>query len=293
MATRATTSEIKNASNMPADGTRCTDRVEISVPIEVFGTDLKRGRPFRHTGHISVVSRHGAAIVLNYALATDQELTIRCLETNIETEARVLGLISGSTRDLVYGVMFLNTEANPLGIEFPALTGSEGFGRVLLECRTCEIYKVVHLDEIEIQILETNQSIAKFCKACSATTSWKEIARKDSPKLLPADNQRRKAISQPAQVLDRRKHNRMRANVLACIRNGTRFTEEIVTCENLSRSGLCFRTTKSYRKHARIEVAVPFSMGSGNIFVAGRVIQVQDCGEFFRVGVAYAGRRHD
>jgi hypothetical protein len=289
MVTREPTEEIKNSSNTSSDGTRRTDRVQISIPIEAYGTDLKRGRSFCQKGRTSLVSRHGAAIVLNYALATDQELTIRCLETNMEAEARVLGLISGPANDLVYGVALLKAEANPWGIEFPTLTGDEGFGRILLECRVCGIYKVVHLDEIEIQILEANQSIPQFCRSCSATTSWKKIPSEGFPQPpLPRDKQSHTLISQPHRVVNRRKHNRIQTNVPACIR-APRFPEEIVTCEDLSRGGLRFGTPKPHKKGARIEVAVPYSTGSGNIFVPARIVHVQDCRTFFRVGAGYGG----
>ena len=59
-------------------GIRRSDRVPISIPIEAIGLDLVRGRPFCEKGKTILVSRHGAAIALSYALATDQELTIRC-----------------------------------------------------------------------------------------------------------------------------------------------------------------------------------------------------------------------
>jgi hypothetical protein len=148
MVSQKPTAKTKNSGNTSSDGARLTDRVQISIPVEAIGTDLNTGYSFCERGCTSVVSRDGAAIVLNYALAIDQELTIRCLETNKEAEARIVGLISGPRNDLVYGVVFLNAEANPWGIEFPTLTGDEGFGRILLECRLCQAYRVVQLNEI-------------------------------------------------------------------------------------------------------------------------------------------------
>ena len=111
------------------------------------------------------ISRHGAAIALNCALGVDQELTVRCVDTGKEAVARVVGLIYSAGKAFVYGVAFLDVVANPWGIEFPALTGAdEGFGRILLRCPRCQTSKVVHLNEIELQVFEANKSIQQFCK---------------------------------------------------------------------------------------------------------------------------------
>jgi len=288
MAARQPTEEIKTLET-PADVARRSDRVQMSIPIEAIGIDYNRGRPFCHRGQTLAVSRHGAAIVLNYALATDQELTIRCVDTKKEAVARVVGIISGAGNDLVYGVAFLNVEANPWGIEFPPLTGAEeGLGRILLACRMCQAHRVFHLNEIELQVFETNQGTQQFCQSCSATTSWKRVENENYPKssLSPEVKAQESPKSQPH---DKRKHRRVGTNIPACIRQSG-FMEEAVTCENVSRGGLRLRASKPYKKSSLIEVALPYSAGaSGNIFVSARVIHVQDCGRFFELGVAYAG----
>jgi PilZ domain len=283
------TSKNQDCGGVSLDGTRSADRVQIAIPIEAIGTDLNRGRPFCHKGRTSVVSPHGAAIVLNYALATDQEFTIRCLNTNKEAEARVVGLISGPGNDLVYAVAFLSPEANPWGIEFPALTGSDDFGRVLLQCRVCQGYRVVQLNEIEIEVLEANQSIQQFCKSCSAGTSWKRAESEALQEPAAVQGiQTEKPVARPAQEVNKRKYDRIRTSVPACIRQPG-IPEEIVICENVSRGGLRFRSSKPYGKGTQIEVAVPYSAGDGNIFVPARIVHVQDCGSFFRLGAAYLG----
>jgi len=66
--------------------------------------------------------------------------------------------------------------------------------------------------------------------------------------------------------------------------------DDIVTCEDISRGGLRFRSRKTYAVKADIEVAAPYSPGSPNIFVRGKIAYVQEVpGEkYFRYGVAYA-----
>lgn len=290
MASLERTAKITDSSSeISSTGARRTDRIHISIPVEAIGTDFHRGRPFCQKGRTLIVSRHGAAVVLNFALATDQELTIRCLNTRKEAEARVVGLISGPGNDLVYGLAFLNAEANPWDIEFPSLMGDEGFGRILLQCRVCQAYRVVHLNEIEIQVFEANESIQQFCKSCSTTTSWKRAANEARREpLQPDDKQTQESMIRRFSAINKRKENRVRTSVAACIREPG-FPEEIVTCENISRGGLRFRASKLYGKGTVIEVAVPYSAGNGNIFVSARIVYVQDCGSSFRLGAVYLG----
>jgi hypothetical protein len=280
---------VAQKQEISSDGVRRSDRVQISIPIEAIGTDYQRGWPFCKKGQTLAVSQHGAAIVLNYALATDQELTIRCVDTSKEAVARVVGLISSRGKDLVYGITFLNAAANPWSIEFPTLTETDaGLGRILLGCCLCQTHKVSHLNAIELQVFETNQSIQQFCKFCSATTSWKRVVKEAQREAqLPRGIQTQIPVSPPRLATNRRKHGRIGADVPACIRQPG-YAEEVVTCENLSRGGLRLRTSKPYQEGARIEVALPYSAGSGNIFVPATVIHLQDCGSFFRLGIAYA-----
>jgi hypothetical protein len=266
---------------------RRSDRIEISISVEVSGTDLSSGREFCQQAETLAVSRHGAAIILNYGLATHQQVTIRCLTTNEEAEAKVIGLLSSSLKDLVYGVAFVDPASNPWGIEFPTLTGSEdGLVRMLLVCRLCSTEKVVHLEEIEIEVFDAHQAIQQFCGTCGATTSWKRVEHKPTQSEEPTKPTDQKSSSEPAEVVNRRRHGRVKSNASACIRQPG-CPDEIVTCENISRGGISCQTSKPYQEGGRIEVAVPYSAGSGNIFVPARIVRVQKSGKFFRLGVAY------
>jgi hypothetical protein len=279
------------AELVPGKGTsqervRRSDRIEIAISVEAFGTDLARCRAFFQSGETMLVSRHGGALILNYAFATGQELTIRCLSTNEEAEATVVGLMSGPWKHLVYGVAFVNPEANPWGIEFPTLTGSDdGLARLLLGCPLCSSQKVVHLNEIELQVFDSNQAIQQFCSACSETTSWRRLTNHSLPN---PDEQVKSSESaaKTANPVDRRRHGRVKSNILACIRQ-TGFPEETVACENISRGGISCRASKAYPKGTKIEVAIPYSPGNGNIFVPAEVLRVQKSGNYFRVGIAY------
>ena len=59
--------------------------------------------------------------------------------------------------------------------------------------------------------------------------------------------------------------------------------------ENMSRGGLCFRSTKAYVMGSPIDVAVPFAAGGANIFIPARIAHtMQKPGDnVLRVGVCY------
>jgi hypothetical protein len=73
---------------------------------------------------------------------------------------------------------------------------------------------------------------------------------------------------------NKRKHVRVHVKMMACIRHPG-FEEEIVEVKDLSRGGLSFVSSKAYIEGSRIEVAVPYSKGKANIFVAARINRAQ------------------
>jgi hypothetical protein len=288
---------------------RSSDRVEIAIPIQVIAEDLTTGRTFFRDCQTSVVSRHGATVVLSCVLAVDQEITLRCMATKAEVRARVVGVIQGKSKDPTYGLALLEGEPNPWGIEFPALSAvDDGFVRLLLVCEGCGRSEVVHLNEIEVEIFASNHSLRRPCPSCHGVRLWthdaegstkpKETAgngatstnettskKERTPAISPAREPASAATSQ-IPFANRRKDRRVKTAITACIRRAA-FNEEIVTCEDVSRGGIRFRTQKEYLLNVRIEVAVPCTPRAGNIYVPARVAHVRRVGEFFVVGVAF------
>lgn len=249
--------------------------------------ELSTGQTFCKETETRVVSRHGASIVLKAALLIDDEITIRCLSTNEEARCKVVGLIKRPEGELIYGIAFVEPDVNPWGIEFPALTGAEsGLSRMLLVCGNCQAREVAHLNEIEMEVFEANRSLQRFCRSCSTMTSWSHGSA-DKP---GGDSKKEYASAKPAEPsskpeTNRRKHGRIRTTVLGCVRSGG--AEEMVTCEDISRGGVSFRTSKPYTKHGLVHVAVPCAKGAANIFVPARIAHVRQFGSSYLVGVAY------
>jgi hypothetical protein len=93
----------------------------------------------------------------------------------------------------------------------------------------------------------------------------------------------------PAAPLDnRRKHPRTKVSFKASIRRSG-FTDDIVTCEDMSKGGLCFKSRKKYFQGTDIEVAVPYSPGANAIYVPAQIAWVVEItkDKLYKCGVAY------
>jgi hypothetical protein len=91
---------------------------------------------------------------------------------------------------------------------------------------------------------------------------------------------------------NRRKHARTRVNFKACVRR-LGFPDDIVPCEDMSRGGLRFSSSKKYFEKMLIDVAVPYSPGDQAIFVPAQIMHVQELAEkkMYRCGVMYLRSR--
>ena len=87
---------------------------------------------------------------------------------------------------------------------------------------------------------------------------------------------------------DRRKHARARVKFKACIRRAG-MPDDVVSCEDMSRGGMRFKSKKQYFEKTMIEVAVPYSPGGQSIFVPAQIVHVHETpGEgVFHCGIAY------
>jgi hypothetical protein len=93
----------------------------------------------------------------------------------------------------------------------------------------------------------------------------------------------------PAVPLDnRRKHPRTKVSYKASIRRSG-FTDDIVTCEDMSKGGLCFKSRKKYFQGTDIEVAVPYSPGGNAIYVPAQIAWVVEItkDKLYKCGASY------
>ncbi len=230
---------------MGTDEGRRSDRISVDLPIQVFGTDVHQ-RDFLEDSHTIAISRHGATISVRRSLAPDQEIIVRCMETDQEAAARVIGPLGQ------------RPDANPWGIEFPSPAGgNETVARSVLECLRCRTREITYLDGLELEVLETNQVITRKCQRCNDVSIWK----KSFAEPISSEATTVKAVPPaPADRMERRREPRRSIRVAACVRS-LDFREEIVMTRNVSRGGQCFETRRHHTQGYRI--AVPYNPRGG------------------------------
>jgi PilZ domain len=289
---------------MSSEGMRRSSRIPKEIPILLVGSDME-GKVFSEQAKTVLLSRHGAGIVSEYKLSPEQELILRSLETNKEAEVRVVGQLGSVGDSYTYGVAFLNQNIDFWGIEFPPVSQSEKEANsVSLQCASCKAREMVVQSDLESDVYLVNEGIVRYCKSCGSSTFWKRAEDSAEAMELPpeADKQPEIAVTSAEEPIDspsdlkpslrpgnRRKHVRTKVNFKACVRTFA-FGDDIVTCEDISRGGLRFKSRKHYAVKTDIEVAAPYSPGSPNIFVRGQIVHVEEVSgeKSFRCGVAYA-----
>jgi hypothetical protein len=271
---------------MRTEGMRQSDRVTLRLEVEAswFNGD---GVAVTKPAESLLVSRNGGVIRLQEKLFTGQELTLRRTlegDTVKTARARIVAEIDHEAEGFLYAVAILEPRADFWEIEFPTpQQGEEALARLLMECSFCQRREVVYLNEMELKSFEVRRCAARLCKHCDAPSIWVE-AQSDvnSTEVLPS----RAAVEE--RVVPRRNRLRVKARVLACIRQRG-FQEEVAVCEDLSKGGISFRSRNAYAEGTRLEVAVPYTPGAGAIFVPIRIVFSQPIASagLFRHGAAY------
>lgn len=287
---------MQSIEKLRVEGLRRSGRIPKEVTILLIGCDAQ-GKQFMEQTKTVVLSRHGAGIVSMHKLAVEQEMVIVHSEGNKEAEVRVVGQIGSEDGSYIYGVAFLDPDIGFWGVQFPAATGTEtSVHRMALQCHICGCREVIDPGGFESDIYAIHDGIVRYCKRCNSSTLWEHLSGEfldDSakPEALPVSTDpvpSPEPSPSPAPFKNRRQHVRIKVSFTASVRNQS-FDDDIVLCENISRSGLCFRSSRRYYETAGIEVAVPYSPGSPRIPVPAQIVYVQELPQekMFRYGVQY------
>jgi len=264
---------------------RQSDRVTFRLPVEASWLD-SGGVVRKQAAQTLLVSRNGGVLRLQELLGAGQEITLKRPsegDGSKTVRARVVAEIDREAEGFLYAVHILE-RADFWDIEFPApQKAEEALARLLMECSFCQRREVIYLTELQLKSFEARKCIAQICKICDAPSIWIEA--------LSQTAQANGAASQGSsedRILPRRNRTRVKARVLACIRLRG-FQEEVAVCEDLSKGGIAFRSRNQYPVGTRVEVAVPFTPGSGAIFVPIRIVfsQAIPSAGLFRHGAAY------
>jgi hypothetical protein len=269
-----------------SDGLRQSDRVSFRMPVEASWATAA-GVTFTRTAETLLVSRNGGVLRINEKLDPGQELHLRrSLEGDHwkNARARVVAEIDQDLDGFLYAIHLLEPRSDFWDIDFPAPhKADEALARLLMECSFCERREVVYLNELQLKSFEVRKCVARLCRHCDSPSIWIES---HSEIRAPENGAGQPTVEE--RVIPRRNRTRIKARILACIRRRG-FQEEIAVCEDLSKGGLSFRSRNQYEEGSRVEVAVPFTPGTGAIFVPIRIVFSQPIPSagLFRHGAAY------
>jgi PilZ domain len=286
---------MQAVEKLGAKEVRRSPRIPKELAILLIGSDT-RGREFVEQTKTVLLSRHGAGIVSMHKLAVEQELIVILEEYKREAEIRVVGEIGSEGGFYTYGVAFLNPDVDFWGVDFGSASdaGASEPG-MMLQCNICGRREVINPDAMESDIYAVHDGLLRDCKQCHRSTLWKQTSGEVPGSLGMPEAAASNELSPPpeppappAASENRRKHMRIKVNFSGRVRNHG-FDEDIVVCENISRGGLCFKSSRCYQKTAAIEVSAPYAPGSPDIPVSARIVHVQELPEekLFRYGVQY------
>jgi hypothetical protein len=271
---------------MRVEGIRQSDRVSLRLQVEAawLSTD---GIAMRQAAETLLVSRNGGVLRLEQRLFAGQEITLHRKLEGDQTKtvrARIVAEIDKEPDGFIYAVSIMEPRADFWDIDFPApQKGEEALARMLMECSFCQRREVVYLNEMEVKSFEIRRCAARVCRHCDSPSIW--IEAQSDPKLEHTPNG---GAASEERIVPRRNRTRVKARVLACIRRRG-FQEEVAVCEDLSKGGISFRSRNEYPEGTRLEVAVPYTPGSGAIFVPIRIVFSQRIASagLFRHGASY------
>src|SRR5438876_7817240 len=270
-----------------SDGLRQSDRVSFRMPVEASWVSLD-GQTLTQIAETMLVSRNGGVLRLTEKLSMGHELHLRRhLDGDIWKNARarvVAEIDQDPPNHFLYAIHLVDLRSDFWDIDFPSPHKSEeALARLLMECSFCQRREVVYLNELQLKSFEVRKCVARHCRICDSPSIWIESLSEVST----LDNNGAR-ISVEERVVPRRNRTRVKARVLACVRRRG-FAEEVVVCEDLSKGGISFRSRNKYPEGSRVEVAVPFTPGTGAIFVPIRNVfsKANSTAGLHRHGAAY------
>ena len=253
------------------------DQISISISVQITCTDLT-GTHFSEVVQTVNVSRNGCCLLLKQSLSIGQKIHLQRMGSREEAHGRVVGQTGICSEGNLYGIEVLNSDGNFWGIRFPHQKElEEGCARVLLKCSTCPNCEQAALNEVEFSVFQIAHHLTRKCQVCSADTVWEAVPHKAEA-----------GGEQNGKKTDKRKYARISMKTVACI-GPPGIHADVVDVVNVSRGGVCFHSSRAYGDDAWVQVAVPYTPGSANIFVAGRIVRSRKLdGDLTEYGVEYA-----
>lgn len=259
------------------------------IEVEVIGSDLQ-GKQFFVRSRTLAVHENGVSVQLAKKLALGSNVIVRNSDTDEEFAAVVINASPGAKSADVYRLEFQKTLHEVVRTLDLTPSPSAPAGIVRLECSFCHSVSPIPLSEMDLEIFASTHELIRYCETCCASTEWREF-REDRgatrSKQSSASTGSGDESSAPAR--ERRQNRRTVMRAMACVRFSG--TEIVVECEDISKGGFRFKSSREYPGGTRVEVAVPYTKSSTNIFCPATISYCQKLPEGkFRQGVNYLKR---
>ena len=145
---------------------------------------------------------------------------------------------------------------------------------MMMECSVCTAREMIALPESYRDTLRAKNGLSRHCKSCLQNTLWQIASHTISTASglthsSPSIGRGAMPRETNSQKKESRKQRRCKIRMTACIRHAG--SEEVETVLDASRYGIRFQSSNHY-SCTWVQVAVPYTGGSSDIFVSGRIV---------------------
>ena len=259
------------------------------IEVEVIGSDLQ-GKQFFVRSRTSAVHDNGVSVPLAKKLAMGAKVIVRNSDTDEEFTAVVAEVSPGAKSGDVYRLAYQEAVHEVVRTLDLTPAPSAPASVVRLECSFCHSVSPIPLSEMDLEIFASTHELIRYCETCFASTEWREF-REDRAATRSKQSPTSTAAGDEASAAgrERRQNRRTAMRAMACVRFSG--TEIVVECEDISKGGFRFKSSREYPAGTRVEVAVPYTKSSTNIFCPATISYCQKLPEGkFRQGVNYIKR---
>lgn len=151
---------------------RRSGRIAKEIRILLLGMDCN-GTVFSEETQTVTLSRHGAGIISKHNLSIDGLLIMRFSGGSTETAIRLVGQLGQDARGFVYGVAFVDQEADFWELKFPPPPVWSVNVDGPMQCESCKQCEVVAQSEVEADVFALSESILRYCIYCGTPTVWR------------------------------------------------------------------------------------------------------------------------
>lgn len=239
-------------------------RVRLAIPICVRGMS-HANKFFDEATETLSIGWRGVTVRLDHSVDLETELHLTNTRNQASGNFRVVWANAQSGE---IGLEPMETEGDLWGLTF-APGGEEGEFEAppdWLECSRCQQRRFTPIPEAEEQFVGEGFTVARHCEKCKATTPW-SYSHPPHEDVMPTTD---------AKLFQENRRNGRAPLVIPIklIRDkyGTMIEEECETV-NVSRTGVCFLTSRHYEKGEAVEVIMPFRHGEVGIPAFARVVR--------------------